>query len=106
MINNEKQERRKENLMIPYSMIGVVMSIVIQTMGAIWWASGVNVKLDYIQKTQVDFAQTIYEGTKNRYTSLDAFKDWTENNKRIDTIEKDLKELGIKVISFQAKYNK
>ena len=90
-------ERRKENIMIPYSMVGLVAAIIFQTMGAIWWASGVSVKLDYLQKTQAEFAQTIIEGTKNRYTSIDASRDFMVNDKRISKLEDDIEKLKEKL---------
>lgn len=90
-------ERRKENIMIPYSMVGLVAAIIFQTMGAIWWASGVSVKLDYLQKTQTEFAQTVVENTKNRYTSIDSARDMLVIDKRISKVEEDVEKLKEKL---------
>lgn len=95
------RERRKENILVPHSVLGIVFAIVVQSMGAIWWASGfsssVSVKLDYLQKTQTDLTQTVIDGTKNRYTTFDAERDWSYNEKRLSSIESDIKILKDKL---------
>lgn len=95
-------ERRKENVMIPYSMLGLIATIIFQTMGAIWWASGVSVKLDYLHRTQIDLTEIVSEGNKNKYSSIDAAKDWDSNNARIEKLENELYSLKEKVVTFQA----
>lgn len=87
------EERRKENISLPQSIIGVIIAIVFQTMGAVWWASSVTVKLDFLKQTQSDFSSAIIEGTRNRYTSEDAERDWKINERRLLAIEQDIKSL-------------
>lgn len=97
------EEKRKENIMIPYSIVGVIFAIILQTFGAIWWASGVSVKLDFMQKAQIELSTLIYESGKNRYSSLDAQRDWANNDRRITKIETDLALLRDKIIGYQVK---
>lgn len=96
--------RKIETVMIPYSVLGVIFAIVLQTMGAIWWASGITIKIDFLQKSQQEFTQTIIDGTRNRYTSLDASRDWALNEKRIVKVEEDIKLIQNKILDLPPKW--
>lgn len=100
--NDEKEilvgrERRKENILVPYPILGIIFAIVVQSMGALWWASGfsssVSVKLDYLQKTQAEVGQAVIDGSRNRYSLSDASRDWSFNDKRLTVIESELEKL-------------
>lgn len=86
------EEKRRDNIMIPYSLIGVIVAVLLQTMGAVWWSSGVSVKLDYQQRSIADLTQTVIDGTKNRYTALDAEKDWSANERRLAAAETEIRD--------------
>ncbi len=73
----------------------------LQTMGAVWWSSGVNVKLDYQQKSISDLTQTVIDGTKNRYTALDAEKDWNANERRLSSLELEVKNHESKITQLE-----
>lgn len=89
------KDRRKENIMVPYSVLGIIFAIVVQTMGALWWASGfsssVSVKLDYLQKGQTELSSAILDSDKSRYTLSDAQKDWAVNEKRLSALEAEVR---------------
>lgn len=96
-MNTAEEVKKIETVMIPYSVLGVIFAIILQTMGAIWWASGITFKIDYLQKTQAEFNQSILEGTKNRYTSVDASRDWNANEKRLGGIEADINSINLRI---------
>ena len=103
-MNTEEEVKKIETVMIPYSVLGVIFAIILQTMGAIWWASGITFKIDYLQKTQQEFNQSILEGTKNRYTSIDATRDWNTNEKRLGSIEADIKSISLRIQELPPKW--
>ncbi len=103
-LSTAQEVKKLETVMIPYSVLGVIFTIILQTMGAIWWASGITFKIDYLQKTQAEFNQSILEGTKNRYTSLDASRDWNNNEKRLNGIESEIKIIQDKILQLPPKW--
>lgn len=97
MVAAAKRGALKEDIMIPYSMIGLIFAIILQSMGAVWWSSGVNVKLDYLQKSQTELATQLTTASQNKYTSLDAARDWANNDKRAELDELTVKALSDKI---------
>lgn len=75
---------------IPYPLLSIVVVLVVQTMGGIWWASAMNAKMGYLQGGQEKLEIAINLGTKDRYTLLDAQRDWTVNDRRMDALEHGL----------------
>lgn len=85
--NWDGKERRAEAVNIPYPILGVIITLVIQTIGGVWWASSMNTNMKYLNDGQSKLEKLISESSALRYTSIDASRDWAANERRINVIE-------------------
>lgn len=98
-----RTERRREAISVPYPLVGVFVTIALQTIAGVWWASGMNTSMAFLKSGQNEVSQTIAAAAANRYTSIDASRDWAVNDRRVDSMEaaiisnrKDIVQLQIK----------
>lgn len=97
------KERRAEGVSIPYPLIAIVFTLIIQTLGGVWWASAMNAKMEYLQDGQAKLEIAIINASSNRYTSLDASRDWAVNERRLNSIESTINENKKSIIELQIK---
>lgn len=90
--NWDGKERRSEGLNIPYPLLGIMFTLIIQTLGGVWWASAMNAKMEYLNLGQKNMEAAISTAATNRYTSSDAARDWAANDRRINNIESSIIE--------------
>ena len=91
--SEEIKNMRNNYFKVPYAFTGLLCFLIIQTGGAIWWASGQSTKSDFILQTQQEIRIAVKENSQNRYTSIQAQDDWRSNDSRLKVIEKDVEEL-------------
>ena len=94
----------KGYLKVPTALIGVFIFMTMQTLGAVWWASGQSTKLDFIKQNQDELKVIVKEKMDDRYTLERSKIDWSANNIRINIIEVKLEQLKEDVISFQSRH--
>lgn len=66
--------------------IAVVMAILVQTAGSVWWASALSTKLDVLQAQMIELKA-------ERYTSNDARRDFESMRIRVDNSERRIADL-------------
>lgn len=98
-----KTERRIESLNIPYPLIGVIFALVLQTVGGVWWASSMNTSMTYLKAGQAEMNIAITNAGANRYTSVDASRDWAVNDRRILSLENNVSDNKRAIIELQIK---
>ena len=90
--NWDGKERRSEGISIPYPLLGIMFTLIIQTLGGVWWASAMNAKMEYLNLGQKNMEAAISTAAVNRYTSSDAARDWAANDRRLTIIENSIAE--------------
>ncbi len=90
--NWDGKERRGEGISIPYPLLGIMFTLIIQTLGGVWWASAINAKMEYLNLGQKNMESAISLAATNRYTSSDAARDWAANDRRLTIIENSMAE--------------
>lgn len=78
---------RKDTINIPYPMLAIVFTLVVQTLGGVWWASAMNAKMEFLQALLNKLEISVNLSTKDRYTSQDAVRDWSANDRRVSSLE-------------------
>lgn len=106
--NWDGKERRAEGVSIPYPLLGIMFTLVLQTLGGVWWASAMSAKLGYLNDGQVKLETAITTIGINRYTTVDAARDLAGYDRRFTVLEatvnenkKVLTELQIKTRNHQ-----
>lgn len=99
-------ERRAEGLNIPYPLLGIMFTLIIQTLGGVWWASAMSAKLGFMNDGQIKLEKAIGEASLNRYTSLDASRDLATYDRRLNIIESTISENKRIITDIQIKMNK
>jgi hypothetical protein len=90
--NWDGKERRSEGISIPYPLLGIMFTLIIQTLGGVWWASSINAKMEFLGLGQKNMEAAIASSAINRYTSVDAARDWATNERRLAVIEDAIME--------------
>lgn len=90
--NWDGKERRQEGVNIPYPLLGIMFTLIIQTLGGVWVASSMKSELGFLNEGQKKLEKTIGEASINRYTSFDAARDLTSFDRRINAIEATVNE--------------
>lgn len=65
----------------------VILFLVLQTTGAIWWAATTHSTLSFVQQSLVELKADLRLATTNRYTTSDAEKDKQYLDARIDALK-------------------
>ena len=100
----DKRELAKGYLKVPTAILGVFIFMSAQTFGAVWWASSLTTKIDFLQETQRELKKMAETNGHNRYTSTDANVDKADIYIKIMHLEENFKELDKRVTSFQSKH--
>lgn len=65
--NWDGKERRSEGIRIPYPLLGIMFTLIIQTLGGVWWASAMNAKMEYFSIGQKN--KVAYDSWDNKSTA-------------------------------------
>lgn len=71
----EEERQRNSYLRVPTYFIAIIVTISMQTGGAVWWASGANTKLNFLIENYKDLNKKLEERVKDRYTGTEASRD-------------------------------
>jgi len=100
----DKRELAKGYLKVPTAILGVFIFMSAQTFGAVWWASSISTKMDFVQSTQRELKKIAEINSNTRYTAEDAMADREYINMRVLNLENHYRELEHKVTTFQSKH--
>lgn len=81
----DKSEKRMSSLFVPVGLF-----LIAQFGAGIWWAADISARLVVIE-------QKVELGTRDRYFSADADKDFRIRDKRIDLLQEQIDELDDEV---------
>lgn len=90
--NWDGKERRQEGVSIPYPLLGIMFTLVLQTLGGVWWASAMSSKLGYLNDGQSKLEAAITAVGINRYTTVDAARDLAGYDRRFTILEANVNE--------------
>lgn len=81
-------ERRKEaGFLIRYELLGIIAIMILQLVGAIWWASSMSSDVRYMRADMIRLTSTIDKASADRYRSTDAQKDFFAVYQRLERNE-------------------
>ena len=80
--------------------VTVVISILIQTLTACWWASSITTEQRYLVAAVKDLRIKIDDGMDDRYRAKDAEKDFGIRDIRIGRIDQKIEDLEDRVNSY------
>jgi hypothetical protein len=91
--NHNSDEVNGSGIIIRYELVGVIVMMLIQSLTAVWWASGVTANMKYLTDEIKDIKASIAAGTVDRYKGSDAAKDREVLNDRINAIDRRLQSI-------------
>lgn len=87
------EQEHRAVLKIPYALSGVVVGLIAQTMTAVWWASGLQVRMDTLQEQVRALQQLVSDGRKDGMSQVDALRMFSSIEHQIRDHEARLREL-------------
>lgn len=80
-------------VVIRYELMGVIAMMIIQSLTAVWWASGISTNVRFMADEMKELKSSIAAGAIDRYTSAEASKDREVMSDRINSLEKRMQSI-------------
>lgn len=94
MTHWNQEERRRDNMVeinLFKKVLGAISgTLIIQLIGAIWWASSMTTTLSYVRSELSDLKANFSAATDQRYRSTDASKDFAAVNDRLSKLQSQI----------------
>ena len=91
--NARSEEVKKSGFIIRYELMGVIAMMIIQSLTAVWWASGISTNVKFMAEEMKELKVAMAAGTADRYRGSDAAKDREVINDRIAGVEQRVQKL-------------
>ena len=99
---NERREANLAEFDVFKKILGTIGGLLlVQMIGAIWWASSQTTTLSFVKNDLSDLKIAINKDSDQRYRSTDALRDFNVVNQRIDKLESMVRENSKSIASFR-----
>ena len=86
-------EDPKRGFVIRYELLSIILIMVLQLLGGMWWASSTNTNLINMKAELVSIKAQLEQATRDRFTGLDAERAHAAIEKRLDKIDSRVETL-------------